>query len=136
MAWKDVQKYQEQMRDEERKEIARRLVAARKQHQQDLQNHQQSLEKLHEEMSTRRMNWLDEQSYEQQQQQRRRMSVAYRLDSWRQQKLAEEMLQARDSFERDEDARLKAQDWEDLQEAKKRLQDDERQNLVQGRMVF
>lgn len=62
-AWKDVQAYQEQMREERRRSLAQRLVDARKQKEAELTMHRGAVDRLHEELEHRRNEWLDVQAY-------------------------------------------------------------------------
>ncbi len=115
--------------------MAFRMVEARKQKEVELAQHRMRLDAVHDELAAKRDNWVALNEYKEQEDQKRRMSIAYRLDSWKKEKMAREMWRAKQQMLRDEDARLRAQDWEDLQRAKRDLELEER-SAVCHRMAF
>lgn len=133
-AWRDVKVYQEKMRAEARESLAFRMIEAKKGHEYDLNKHRCMLNALHDEMQSKRENWISMNEYKAQEDERRRMSIAYRLDSWKQEKLAKEMWRSKQQILLDEEARLRAQDWEDLQAAKRELELQQRSDFV--KMAF
>ena len=66
---------------------------------------------------------------------RSRKSISYRLDSWRQQKMAAEKLKAKQRIIEEENRNFKDMDFLDTQQAKYNLQEEERQNIIKGRML-
>ena len=83
-------------------------------------------------MQVRHSNWQDDQRAAEADRQRRRQSTVLRLDSWRRERMVEEMLHSQEQLMADEDARLRAQDWEDLQAAKAALKVEERMDRLKG----
>lgn len=118
----DVKDHISKEREAARKSLAFRLVEARKLQEMELGCHQQALNSLHQELESRRLDWLDLNEAKAADKERSRQSIAFRMDSWRQQRLAEEMLLAKQQLLEAEEARLREQDREDLLVAKSRLQ--------------
>lgn len=58
-----------------------------------------------------------------------------RLDSWREQRLAEEKLREKKRMIEEENMRYRLEDWQDLQKYKEQLKLEEMKNLL-DRMVF
>ena len=56
-AWRDVKRYQEKCRNEARKDLASVLLQQKQDYAHDLEMHQESLERLHEDMELRRKDW-------------------------------------------------------------------------------
>jgi len=83
-------------------------------------------------VQVRHANWQDDQRAAEADRQRRRQSTVLRLDSWRRERMVEEMLHSQEQLMADEDARLRAQDWEDLQAAKAALKVEERMDRLNG----
>ncbi len=136
LAWQDVKEYQQHLRDEARKSLSFRLAEAKRHHMIDLEQHRQKLDQLHEELLLKRQDWQDINAYREQERESRRKSVGLRLQSWRIQKLAEEKLEAKKRLILEEEARYREMDWEDLNEAKNILKQEELENLRKGKMVF
>lgn len=116
-SWRDLQAYQQQQRDEQRKELADRLVENSRQQQAAMETHRQALDAMHFDLESRRMGWVDVQASKQAARERSRKSMGMRLESWRQQRLVEEMLRAKKALVAEEDARLRELDREALLEA-------------------
>lgn len=116
--WKDIQNYKQHLQEEKRKSLAKRLAEARKAEQQDLEKHRLELDNIHQELERRREDWIDVENYKFQQKMKSRQSVLLRLESWRDQRLAEEKLEAKKRLVEEENMRLRYQDWIDLQQAK------------------
>lgn len=113
-----VNNYKKAQLDEERMEIAARLVAAKRAHEIDLQEHRRQLDIVHDILESRRLDWIDQREYKNQENANRRKSVCLRLDSWRQQKMEKEKMKSRARRLAEEDALYKQMDHEDLQAAK------------------
>ena len=126
LAWRDVQKYQCELREEARKSLAFRLADSRRQQQLAIEEHRLHLDKLHEEFAIRHVEWKDVNAIkEKEAEKKRRMSVALRMDSWKCQRLAEEKLAAKKALIAQESARLDEEDWEALKRAKELLKMEE-----------
>jgi hypothetical protein len=116
--WRDQRKFQEVQRELRRRSIVANYIESQRQHRYDVQCHRLALDNLHEELAVKREEWLDEQAHKQEQEQRRRQSVCVRLDSWRQQRMAEEMLTMKKRLLAEEEAELQRLDFEAVQRAR------------------
>jgi hypothetical protein len=96
--------------------------------------HRRKLEAIHQDIEARRLDRLDVLEFQASEGERRRKSVCYRLDSWRQQRMAEEKEIARRRVIAEEEAKYRAMDHEDMQAAKKREMDEQKESLRLGRM--
>ena len=56
--WKQIKLIQQEQRERDRKSLAKRLVEARAAHEKELQTHRMSLDNLHTELETKRIDWL------------------------------------------------------------------------------
>ena len=158
--WRDARAADEAAKAQARRDLAEKLVEDRKHHEHDLQQHQAALEALHDELQVRlyatpiymapyvapvtdphllhdglqvrHSNWQDDQRAAEADRSRRRQSTSMRLDSWRRERMVDEMLQSQEQLMADEDARLRAQDWEDLEAAKASLKMEERLDRLKG----
>lgn len=110
--WREQRQVQEVQRELRRKSIVANYMESKRQYEYDVQCHRRALDDLHKELSIKREEWLDEQSHKQEREQRRRQSVCVRLDSWRQQRMAEEMLTMKKRLLAEEDAELQRLDFE------------------------
>ena len=131
----DVMNYKQQMRAKERQSLAARIQKSRKDKEVDLKLHRENLNKMHTELEMKRQNWLALRSDKEEQAARSRKSISYRLDSWRQQKMAAEKLKAKQRIIEEENRNFKDMDFLDTQQAKYNLQEEERQNIIKGRML-
>jgi hypothetical protein len=116
--WRDQRKFQEVQRELRRRSIVANYMESQRQHRYDVQCHRLALDNLHEELAVKREEWLDEQAHKQEQEQRRRQSVCVRLDSWRQQRMAEDMLTMKKRLLAEEEAELQRLDFEAVQRAR------------------
>ena len=158
--WRDARAADEAAKAQARRDLAEKLVEDRKHHEHDLRQHQAALEALHDELQVRlyappiymthyvapvsdphllhgglqvrHSNWQDDQRAAEADRSRRRQSTSMRLDSWRRERMVDEMLQSQEQLMADEDARLRAQDWEDLEAAKASLKMEERLDRLKG----
>lgn len=121
-AWRDVKRYQEQCREECRKELASSLLQQRRDYAFDLQQHQEGLERLHEDMELRRNDWKAVKASKKADCARRRRSISMRLDSWRSERLKEAKRKVAELARADEEARTREEDREALQRHKKNMQ--------------
>lgn len=121
-AWRDVKRYQEKCREEQRKEIACSLLQQQKDHSYALEQHQESLERLHEDMELRRKDWKAVKAAKKADGARRRKSISMRLDSWRAIRLKEAKKKVAELAQADEEARIREEDREALQRHKKNMQ--------------
>jgi hypothetical protein len=117
-AWRDVKEYQMKQRELERKEIADQMMISRKANEISLNIHNEKLNDMHRDLESNRLGWTDVQAAKAEWKERSRKSMSLRIDSWKQQSLAESMLASRKQMEEQEDARLREQDREDLENAK------------------
>ena len=78
----------------------------------------------------------DVQNYQATERENRRKSVALRLDSWRDQKLASEKLRNQQMLQEEEDAYLKELEAEDLRNAKEAMKNAEKMDLLLGKFAF
>jgi hypothetical protein len=130
-----VSEYQQQLEDAERRELAARLVEARRLHELDLVEHRRRLNEVHDILATRREDWVDAVSYQTEEKANRRRSVCLRLDSWRQEKMADETKRTKQRMEAEEDAFFKQMDHEDLQAAKRKAKEEEIESLQLGNFI-
>lgn len=113
-AIKDVDDYKEMQSQERRKSLSFRLVESRKQHEMEITAHQQKLNSVLHDLELRRLDWLAVQEHKKSDNDRRRKSIMFRVDSWRQQRLAEEMLSAKKAYIEQKNRELIEQDREDV----------------------
>lgn len=135
-AWRDVKAYQAKEREERRKSLANRLVESRKQNEIALELHRHALDAMHSQLESKRQDWLDIRAAKEEQRERSRKSIAFRIDSWRQQRLAETMLEAKKQYEAEEEARIREQDREDLELAKRLLKEKELEDKSKGGFIL
>lgn len=133
--WRAVQEYRELEREKERREMAVRLVENRKQHEKELTLHREALDKMHNDLELKHLAWQDVNAAREADKQRSRKSIAFRLESWRQQRVAEEMLSAKKELQAEEDAMLREQDREALAEAKEMAKKAEILEFTNTRMM-
>jgi hypothetical protein len=132
----DVRTAQEQERQRQRQSLAESLHAAKRQHEADLEQHNQTLLALHSDLEARRVDWIARSEANQQESANRRMSVALRLDSWREQRMAEEMLAQSRALREAEDARLRDEDREAVKETQRLARLAEATDRLRGSMVL
>lgn len=125
-AWQDVKEYQEKCRARDRLSLANKIIESRKHQEQALQAHRAALDCLHEDLEKKRMDWLEVRESRKRDEQRSRMSIGLRLDSWRQQRVAEAKLETVLAARADEEARLRELDREAVSTHLKQL---DRQHL-------
>ena len=130
--WRDARAADDESKAAARRELAEKLVEDRKHHEHDLQTHQRAFDGLLDELKVRHSNWQDDNREKEAMNARRRQSTVMRLDSWRRERMVEEMLNTQEQMMADEDARLREQDWYDLQEAKTALKMQERMDRLKG----
>ena len=133
-AWQDVKKAQEAQREAARKSLSARIIAAKQEHQLDLEAHRAGLDRLHSDLEEKRLEWLDKRSAKEEEKERSRRSILVRLDSWREQRVAEAKLESAKQALADEEARIREQEREDLAEAKRRMQEEALLDKATGRM--
>lgn len=135
-AWRDVQNYRAEQRAEQRKSMAWRIADAHRKHEIELCHHQEALQRMHLDLQCKREDWLALQEYKRHEAERRRMSVALRLDSWRQQRLAEEKERERKEMIAEEEAILREMDREELIAAKLTQDLMDRKNMIGTSLVL
>ena len=89
---------------------------------------------MQDELQVRHSNWQDDHAEQEAEINRHRQSISLRLEAWRRERMIDEMLHTQDQMMSEEDARLREQDWEDLQAAKTALKMQERLNRLKGWM--
>jgi len=136
LAYQDVQEHQAKEREDRRRSLALRIVEDRKQKEVDISHHREALNIMHNELETKRLCWLDDKDAKVMEKERSRASIAFRMDSWKQQRLAEEMLQAKKDLIEEEEELMRKQDWEDMQKAKEAAKLEERMDLIKGNFVL
>ena len=124
-AWRDVKRYQEKCREEQRQELIKSLMQQKKSYALDLENHQQALAALHQDMEMKRHDWVSKKQAKEQDAARRRKSVSMRLDHWRKEKLVEAKKKIVASAQADEEARVREQDREALGRYKRKMREQE-----------
>jgi hypothetical protein len=120
--------------DQSRREsMANRGIAAQMQREAEEKLAKKAAEEEAALLETRHLNWEDDHKFKQEQEQRRRLSVAGRLDNWREQKQAgEKELSTIKENERDL-LQTRQLDHQDMQQYKKQLVQRDRQSLA-GRL--
>ena len=78
----------------------------------------------------------DVREYQASERENRRKSVALRLDSWREQKLATEKLRNQQILQQEEDAYFKELEAEDLRNAKEAMKNAEKMDILLGKFAF
>jgi hypothetical protein len=111
--------------------LAEKLVSEKGQREAELHRHYQQLACMHEELAWKHSNWVDLQKEKEESRADRRKSTAVRLDSWRKERLHDEMMKAKKSIEDEEEALIREQDREDLADAKAALLREERRSKAQ-----
>lgn len=111
---KDAAEYKEKLNEERRKSLSFRLVESRKQHEIELTAHQEKFNSILHDLELRRIDWQAVQEAKKADNDRRRKSIAFRVDSWRQQRLAECMLEAKKAYIEEKNRELIEQDREDV----------------------
>lgn len=135
-AWRDVRAFQERQRDEQRRSLAARLAEHSRQHHEELIAHRAALDAMHADFELKRLAWQDSEQDKARTRERSRRSIACRLDSWRDQRMAEEMHKAKKEMQAEEEALLREMDREALEEAKRVQAAAELEGLAKGSMVF
>ena len=107
---KAVQAYKEQLRQEERNNIASSIAASQKEKEKALLEHRKHLDAMHEDFELKSKDWADINDYKSNEKERSRQSICLRLDSWRQGRMAEERQKAQQQLMAEDDAALRAGD--------------------------
>lgn len=134
-AWRDVQRYREQQRTESRKSLAWRIADAHRKHEIELAMHEEQLNRMHLDLQCRREDWLSLQEYKKEEAVRRRKSIAMRLDSWKQHRVAEEKELEKKEMMAEEDAILREMDREELFATKLANDMMERRKMLSSDMI-
>ena len=132
--WRDARDTEEANKATARRELADKLAEDRRRHEVDLQERQKALEIMQDELDVRHSNWQDDHAEHEAEIARRRQSMSLRLEAWRRERMIDEMLHTQEQMMSEEDARLREQDWADLQAAKTALKMQERLNRLKGWM--
>jgi hypothetical protein len=116
--WRAVKAYQAAQRAAERTSLAGRIAEAHRQKELDLERHRQAMDALHMDLELRRLDHLEMREFREEERVRSRRSIALRLASWKDDKLARERERAKELLVLQEQAIQCEQDREDLQAAK------------------
>lgn len=135
-AWRDVQQYLEEERSKQRRSLAWRLADSHRQHEIELQMHEENLNRIHLDLQCRREDWLSLQEHKKEESEKRRKSIALRLDSWRKHKMHQEKEKARLDMMAEEDAILREMDREELFAAKLAQDMIDRKNMISSNTSF
>ena len=106
-------------KDRARLSIAWRIVQDRKHKEIELQQHRAALDLLHEELRLRHYDLLAKKKDKVEQEFRSRQSIAFRLQSWRQQQIEQEQILAKMKLVAEEDATLRELDRESVRNEKR-----------------
>jgi hypothetical protein len=116
--WADVKAYQAEQREAQRKSLAGRLAESHRKKELELQQHRMMLDSLHMDFALKRMDQIEMQEFKEVERTRSRQSIALRLASWKQDRMALEMERAKASYIQTEEAMALEQDAEELHAAK------------------
>lgn len=116
--WKAVKAYQAAQREAERKSLAGRIAEAHRQKQEDLEHHRQLMDAMNMDFELRRLDHLEMREFREEEKVRSRRSIALRLASWKEDKMARERARAKEMLELQEQAMQCEQDRDELQAAK------------------
>lgn len=135
-AWKDVHEYRVKQREEARRSLAFRLADAHRQQETELTMHEDSLRKMHLDLLCKREDFLSQREAAEEEAIRRRRSIALRLESWREVRMAEEKMKEKDEMEKEEDALFREMDREELIAAKLTCELMEKRDAMTSRMLL
>lgn len=128
-----IRQAKEQQEHNRRESMANRTLRAQELREVEAELARQKAEEEAALLETRQLNWQDDAKAKQQLEQQRRMSMAGRLDHWREQKHTEQTMQAAAKNEELDLLRTRQLDHQDVQEYKKSLVQRDRQSLA-GRL--
>jgi len=111
-------------------------VAAKRAHEVDLISHRTQLEEMHLQLEARRGDWQQRRAQQAEEKRDRRMSVALRLESWREQRLAEEKQAAARRMREEDEARLREIDREAVLELRRAEKELELADRLNGSLVL
>jgi hypothetical protein len=94
--WRAVKAYQAAQRAAERTSLAGRIAEAHRQKELDLERHRQAMDALHMDLELRRLDHLEMREFREEERVRSRRSIALRLASWKDDKLARERERAKE----------------------------------------
>lgn len=123
---KAVNAYKEQLKQEERNNIANSIAASQRQKEKALLEHRKMLDLMHEDFELRAKAWADVNEYKSKEKERSRQSICLRLDSWRQSRMAAERQKAQQQLAAEEDAALRSEDFLAVQNARRQEELEER----------
>ncbi len=135
-AWNDVKQYQEQCREHERQEIAQKINESRRQQEESLEAHSVALSLLHEDLESKRMDWLEVHQAKQEEVRKSRKSISMRLNSWRKQRVEEAKESSKRAARADEDARLRELDRELMLSYQREVEADEVADRLNSGMIM
>jgi hypothetical protein len=86
-----------------------------------MEKHREALNQLHEDLENKRTDWLEVRESKKRDEHRARKSILIRLDSWRQQRVAEAKHMTVLAARADEEGRLRELDREELNKYQKQM---------------
>jgi hypothetical protein len=104
-----------------RQSLAKRLIVSHKQEEIDLRAHRNKLDKMHSDLQSKKEDVIHMRSVKEEAKQRSRMSIAFRLDSWRMQKALEEGEHTQKKKESELEYKMREIDYQSIREAKEKL---------------
>jgi hypothetical protein len=122
--WEEVNAEKAAEKATARQSLACRLVQKKYEKEAELMLHQARLNELHTDLLARRNDAIDVAEYKQKAVENRRKSVAFRLDSWRQQKLKQAKEEQKRRVQYEQDRLLDERAREDIERAKIALRDE------------
>jgi hypothetical protein len=128
--WKMLRRFDEVQRELKRRSVAQRLAQARYNYEIDMENHRKVLDMMHQEFQIRQHEWEDKQEQLKFEKEKSRKSIAFRLESWRQQSMAEEMLELKKSLIAEEEAEIRRMDREAMELARIQMSEQKKLNRV------
>ena len=122
--WKIIQQHEEIQKELHRKSLINQMIESRHQQEIDMTNHRLYLDKIHLEIEERHQFLLDQEKIKKSKKENSRKSICIRLESWRHQRMAEEMLVMKQKFAQQEEAELARWDRIAMETAKEALQEE------------
>ncbi|RYH00619.1 hypothetical protein EON65_49015 [archaeon] len=134
--WKDVQAYREKMREEARRSLAFRLAEKHRLKEIDMTEHDQKMRSIHLDLLCRREDCMAIREHKIEEEARRRKSISMRLQHWKEVKMQEAKLKEKEEMMKEEEARLREMDREDLLAAKLTYQMMEKRSVLDSSLIL
>jgi hypothetical protein len=126
-AHQDVMKSIENEKELRRKSLSNRLKEEKRKRKIEMKIQQDQMQKLHDELESRRQDWIDINAAKENDRQRARQSIAFRLDYWRNRKLADEMQKTKEMIMREDEHAIREMDYKSMEEARMKELEQERE---------